>query len=450
MEKAGILAKLVANEAGRALGHPAFWTAAAVAMVLAQVGFWTEFHSNPAGTSASPSSVLDLGISILSFWSPMAGILLAASLAGNKNDATPDAQTTAARLVAVPIVLSLIPLITAAALLPSAISITALYSWDNLMAPLTGNWIPDLELMGQALWTAAAYAALTGLAITLIGRKWAAAPLFALWTLLEYIVFQLTMGWHAGLEWTAGLLPSQMYQHWMGDPLTTLGNMRNLLGMDDPLQGFAVLGLHLCWATAATLAVNHWRKKKNEQQIDQDRWTTRAALPGARAMTGLATAAITLAMLPMAVGITTIQTKQPPQAAHVAGIHIVNNTWDISGRVANAIAPEDPLEQELQRGLWASITSEIKDFQCKENPEGPHANGETTVHCMINAAIWDPFYLVINAPVTITVDLEQDKRFPEPKVRRVTLEPRTISAIGEVYNLEVFQAKEDPANNWSR
>ena len=139
-----------------------------------------------------------------------------------------------------------------------------------------------------------------------------------------------------------------------------------------------------------------------------------------------------------------------PRRPTVAGIHIVNNTWDISGRVANAIAPGDPLEQELQRGLWASITSEIKDFQCEENPEGTHANGETTVHCMINAAIWDPFYLVINAPVTITVDLEQDKRFPEPKVRRVTLEPRTISAIGEVYKLEVFQAKEDPANNWSR
>ena len=94
------------------------------------------------------------------------------------------------------------------------------------------------------------HATLFALVCLLIGSIKPGVLLVGVYAILEYILFDLTLGWSSLFEWVPGRLLIQMYTHWLQDPDTTLGSMRNLLFLEDDLQGLVVVAFHALWPAA--------------------------------------------------------------------------------------------------------------------------------------------------------------------------------------------------------
>ena len=169
----------------------------------------------------------------------------------------------AARLLVVIAALASIPLVALVALLPAMAVAPAVWPWAEIADPRWQPWLPLPELLARALWTAVPYATLCALLTVLTRSRVTGTVLAAVDAVLENLLVDLTVGWFESLDWIFGLLPWQMYYHWLSDPDTNLGSMHSIAGLSGSLQAFLVLGGHAAWLAAATCLLASRSRRKN-------------------------------------------------------------------------------------------------------------------------------------------------------------------------------------------
>lgn len=76
------------------------------------------------------------------------------------------------------------------------------------------------------------------------------AVLATTFTVLEYILSDLVIGWSLLFDWVPGPLLNQVSPHWLGNPDTTLYMMRNLLLLEEDPQGLVVVMFRMLWLSA--------------------------------------------------------------------------------------------------------------------------------------------------------------------------------------------------------
>ena len=208
------------------------------------------------------------GAGALSFWCPLIGILFMAAATDGRNPHRLGPARAARNMAAVIAVLLITALASSLALLPGSLTATLVYPWNEIEPAQPERWLPSLEIIGKALWIGAAYASFGALMVTATGSKIAAGALAIIWALFENIIVDLATGWWSAPWWIDGLLPSNMYIHWQGDPLTTPGSMKNLFGLEDATQAILVLGAHIAVTAAAALALARWKGRRQQGRAE--------------------------------------------------------------------------------------------------------------------------------------------------------------------------------------
>ena len=123
---------------------------------------------------------------------------------------------------------------------------------------VTSEWqthlLHQIDIYGRVLYVTLTYAALTALiSLALNSRGWGTA-LTVVYFYLEYILFNLAIGWLDSLDWVFGLLPRLLTVHWTIPD--SLGSMHNILGLEDTAWALLIMGLHTLWmSTAAYLLI---------------------------------------------------------------------------------------------------------------------------------------------------------------------------------------------------
>ena len=170
-----------------------------------------------------------------------------------------------ARTLAVVLVLGVFAVAAFVALLPGVLIVTFLSTLGERSSAFVDPWPASLELLGRTLLLAVPYALLCALFTLLTRSRIVGAVLCIAYFLAEGMLFDLTLNQLAAASWARGLLLSEVYYYWLGDPDTTLGIITSLLRLENGPQGFLVLGVHTLWLSAAIcLLVVNGRRLSDE------------------------------------------------------------------------------------------------------------------------------------------------------------------------------------------
>ena len=229
------------------------WVLLAFLVVVTQAGLWSGIAWDDGFDARQPLRVFSIVLNALAFMVPVFSIVLMGAMhrVGWGNERPP--RLLAARVIVVVLSLALIAVVSFAAMLPGLGVGRALVAGPEMVNPFPfpSSWEGFCALMGRAILIAVPYATLCALICLLTKSGFAGTFLACVYAVMEYILFDLTLGWFSLFEWVPGLLLGQMYTHWLGNPDTTLGAMRNLLRLEDDLQGLVVVAFHTLWLSAA-------------------------------------------------------------------------------------------------------------------------------------------------------------------------------------------------------
>ena len=169
------------------------------------------------------------------------------------------------RILAVVLALGVFAVAAFVALLPGVLAVTFLSPLGERVSAFSDLWAASLELLGRTLLVAVPYALLCALFTLSTRSRIAGAVLCMAYFPAEGILFDLTLNHFDAAGWARGLLLSETYYFWLGDPDTTLGFMTGLLRLEDGLQGLLVIGVHTLWLSVAIcLLVLNGRRLSDE------------------------------------------------------------------------------------------------------------------------------------------------------------------------------------------
>ena len=411
--------------------HPAAWTVAALVILSAQTGYWFDVSWDPGHRPSDPAALFGRGAGALSFWCPIIAIILmaAATNGGRPQELGPGRM--ARNLAGVTIVLLMTAIAAAIALMPGSLAATALFPWNDIGPIHSMRWLPSLELTGKALWIGAAYGGLSALVVTATGSRAAGCALAIIWALAENIVMDLGTRWWSSLWWVEGILPSNMYHHWTGDPRTTLGSMKNILGLEDGTQAFLVLAMHIALTCAATLVLAGWRARRRSRRENAggtQRSTTPAAdrPPDRRAWKYAGAAALAVVMVPTIIGSYATAVTEKPTPRQIAERHIRLNLNQTARQVAQAVAPDHPREDLIAEEFRSSIAGSVFGYSCGGEDQRLEPHVELDVSCSVSAVLVDSLKTHMTVPITVSIQDDQRRGRGRPRITGVEVHPDRI------------------------
>ena len=431
------LMKELGKEGLRLITHPAFWTATALVILLAQAGYWLDISWDPDYRASDTAALFKIGASILAFWCPILGILFMTATAEEPRQHGPSPTKIVRRLPTIALGMSILPLVALLALLPASIAGNLVYAWNEIGPAEAEKWLPSITMTAKALWTGTAYASLAGLAIIITGSRLAGGLVTAGWSLLENIIMDLTTGWWESLDWIQGLLPSNMYLYWLGNPATTLGAMKNLFNLEDGTQAFLVLATHIAWASAATISIARWKNRPQKVTDQADKSNYQAAVKAEgftipRRRTWIVASAIVmgLVVLPAAIGTIVTANQGQPSPKTTAERYIRHNLTTMSEQVAHAVAPDHPLEKDISEEIRGAMTGSLRGYECTEEKADIPAKTELSIGCTLRATLSNPLEIHIQAPITINIRTDPERKLPKPSVAQVQVHREKIKITG--------------------
>ena len=411
----------------RLAAHPAVWAGTALVILTAQTGYWLDVSWDPNHRPTDPAAMFHRGAGALSFWCPLIGILFMAAATDGRNPHRLGPARVARNMAAVSAVLLITALASSLALLPGSLTATLVYPWNEIEPAQPERWLPSLEIIGKALWIGAAYASFGALIVTATGSKIAAGALAIIWSLFENIIVDLATGWWSALWWIDGLLPSNMYIHWQGDPLTTPGSMKNLFGLEDATQAILVLGAHIAVTAAATLALARWKSRRQQGRAETAPKAPDPVLhaprPGRRTWKYAGLIALALALAPAAIGTAVTAGQEKPTPRMIAERHIRLNMAETAREVTRALAPGHPKEKQIAAEIRASMAGSLRGYVCGGENDQLRPGEEMGVRCTVRATLLDSLGVHLEIPITVGVQDGQPGGRGRPTVTGIEAHP---------------------------
>ena len=214
------------------------------------------------------------------------------------------------------------------------------------------------------------------------------------------------------LSWVDGFSLGAMYQHWLGDQTLVLGSMTNVLGLEDGLQGFLVIGFYLVVFCLLTLATARLRGRRDSgadrPSLKEIRRERRFRTVGLVVACGCAALAVSLGLLLAALG--------PPSPKWTASHYLYSHMGEMADVATGSVSGDSGGRSRLSRDLEASWGSVIFPLTCDELEETELASEPVLVTCRVMSLDYGVGHSRVRIPIEVEVHGETRLGFPVHRV----------------------------------
>lgn len=265
MEKAGPVLEQVRRHRTNIWKEKTTQAALGIIILITQAGFWTGVAWDGAFDHRKLQESLSICVNTLRFCGPVLAIVLMGSMPPARTQADTSLITIPARMAATTATLILLPGIAFLTLMVS-IGIAELIPMEANTAERTpAGLVEMLETHGRAVYGSMTFAAMSALILAVTKSKGWTTGLTIGWYILERILIDPATNWFQNMDWIVGIAPAHLYYHWTWEE-EAIWSMKNILGMEDGLQGLLILGIHTVWMGTAAAAIRIYQRRKRDQQ----------------------------------------------------------------------------------------------------------------------------------------------------------------------------------------
>ena len=399
--------------------EPAALAVAIILLVCTQVGFWIDAHSNWGFDPMNLDGSLLLSVGTALFWVPLAFILL---VAGTQRAGWLKTGTAAALMSRLAAAALLFLVITAAAtvlLVPAFLTGLLTLDWNETVTLRWSTLGYALEHLSRAVWVGLVYGALCAFLTVSFRSRVVGASLAIVLAFAENLAAAAVAQPFTSLSWVDGLSAGAMYRHWLGDQALAFGAMTNVLGLDDGLQGFLVMGCYLVLFFSLTVGMARLRGRC---YAGADRPSLREVGRERRFMTVGLVVAGSCAALALSMGLL-LASLGPPSPKWTASHYLYSHMGEAADVATGGVAGGSGEHTRLSRDLEASWGSVIFPIRCDELGETDLVMEPVPVTCRVMSLEYGAGQSRLRIPVEVEVHRETRLGFPVHRVGGVFLEP---------------------------
>ena len=423
--------------------EPTVWAVGVLFVLSSQLGFWLDAAGPRLFEPRDLGGSIGLCLGVTLFWVPLACILVMAGAQRGGWSREAVARQLALRLAVT--ALTVVTLTAGALLLLAPATATLLLTpeWAGLFDVHWPRFLRDLDYFARGIWLGLAYGSLCALLTALFRSRALGAVLAVVVSIAEPMVRSFLIPPYSPIGWLNGLSPSVMYGHWLGDELRSFGFMRNLLGLEDGLQGFLVMGGYLLLSSLLTWAVVRWRGRpvgapalgapapagasSRVPESDGPAFAgpalaaPAAGNPAGRARVFCYAAATVFGLCAaLALGLGLLLAALGPSSPRGTAWEYVNANLDQAASVAAAGLVAGKTEQDrLARGLRDSWRSVVFPFTCDDVPAGELQREPVPVSCSVMSLEFSQDFSRKRIPLLVEVHRARWLGFPVHRVDRI-------------------------------
>ena len=265
MKKAGPVLEQVRRHRANIWEEKTTRVALGIIILITQAGFWTGVAWDGAFDHRNLQESLSICVNTLQFCGPALGIVLMGSIPAARTQTDTSLITIPARMAATTATLILLPGIAFLTLMASIGIAELISTGTDTIQRTPAGLVEMLETHGRAVYGSMTFAAMSALTLVITrSRRWTIG-LTLVWYILENILIDLATGWSQHLSWIIGLAPAHLYYHWTLEE-EAIWSMKNILGMEDRLQGLLILGIHTAWMGAAAVGIQKYRGRETDRE----------------------------------------------------------------------------------------------------------------------------------------------------------------------------------------
>ena len=392
--------------------EPAALAAGVILLLCTQAGFWIDAQNNWGFDPMNLGGALLLSVGTALFWVPVVFILLVAGTQREGWLRTGIAVALSSRLTAAALMFLAMTGAAAVLLVPAVLTGLLTLDWNETVVLRWSTLGYVLEHLSRALWVGSAYGALCAFLTVLFRSRGVGASVAVALAFVERLAADAVARPFTSLSWVDGFSLGAMYQHWLGDQTLVLGSMTNVLGLEDGLQGFLVIGFYLVVFCLLTLATARLRGRRDSgadrPSLKEIRRERRFRTVGLVVACGCAALAVSLGLLLAALG--------PPSPKWTASHYLYSHMGEMADVATGSVSGDSGGRSRLSRDLEASWGSVIFPLTCDELEETELASEPVLVTCRVMSLDYGVGHSRVRIPIEVEVHGETRLGFPVHRV----------------------------------